>query len=210
MTIVGLKKSYLGLIDKATGKILTGENGLTTDGLYMSNPKDLGTASANITNIAAAGTQKFGDNGLVDVVSSKSFPQVAAVWNNLPFAIKAKIKGEESDGKGGYVQSQDLPQVALIIESESIDHSHSIFYAFGNGQVTETALNIQTDNAAQNRVEDTLTYQSMAFEAWNNQGMKIFNAADTGFDKTAMLKEVMGGYTASAPSGGSGSGTSGQ
>lgn len=210
MTIVGLKKSYLGLIDKATGKILTGENGLTTDGLYMSNPKDLGTASANITNIAAAGTQKFGDNGLVDVVSSKSFPQVAVVWNNLPFAIKAKIKGGESDGKGGYVQSQDLPQVALIIESESIDRSHSIFYAFGNGQVTETALNIQTDNAAQNRVEDTLTYQSMAFEAWNNQGMKIFNGADTGFDKTAMLKEVMGGYTASAPSGGSGSGTSGQ
>ncbi|MDN6023899.1 MAG: phage tail protein [Lactococcus lactis] len=210
MTIVGLKKSYLGLIDKATGKILTGEKGLTTDGLYMSNPKDLGTASANITNIAAAGTQKFGDNGLVDVVSSKSFPQVAVVWNNLPFAIKAKIKGGESDGKGGYVQSQDLPQVALIIESESIDRSHSIFYAFGNGQVTETALNIQTDNAAQNRVEDTLTYQSMAFEAWNNQGMKIFNGADTGFDKTAMLKEVMGGYTASAPSGGSGSGTSGQ
>ena len=208
MTIVGLKKSYLGLIDKATGKILTGQNGLTTDGLYVSNPKDLGTASANITNIAAAGTQKFGDNGLVDVVSSKSFPQVAVVWNNLPFAIKAKIKGGESDGKGGYVQSQDLPQVALIIESESIDRSHSIFYAFGNGQVTETALNIQTDNAAQNRVEDTLTYQSMAFEAWNNQGMKIFNAADTGFDKTAMLKEVMGGYTASAPSGGSG--TSGQ
>ncbi|MDN5479462.1 MAG: phage tail protein, partial [Chryseobacterium sp.] len=192
------------------GKILTGEKGLTTDGLYMSNPKDLGTASANITNIAAAGTQKFGDNGLVDVVSSKSFPQVAVVWNNLPFAIKAKIKGGESDGKGGYVQSQDLPQVALIIESESIDRSHSIFYAFGNGQVTETALNIQTDNAAQNRVEDTLTYQSMAFEAWNNQGMKIFNGADTGFDKTAMLKEVMGGYTASAPSGGSGSGTSGQ
>ncbi|WP_270329624.1 phage tail protein [Lactococcus lactis] len=208
MAIVGLKKSYLGLIDKATGKILTGTAGLTTDGLYVSNPKDYGTASANITNIAAAGTQKFGDNGLVDVVSSKSFPQVAAVWNNLPFAIKAKIKGEESDGKGGYVQSQDLPQVALIIESESIDRSHSIFYAFGNGQVTETALNIQTDNAAQNRVEDTLTYQSMAFEAWNNQGMKIFNAADTGFDKTAMLKEVMGGYTASAPSGGSG--TSGQ
>lgn len=197
MTIVGLKKTYLGLINKATGKIITGPEGLTTDGLYMSNPKDLGTASANITNIAAAGTQKFGDNGLVDVVSAKSFPQVAAVWNNLPFAIKAKIKGEVSDKKGGYVQSQDLPQVALIIESELIDRSHSIFYAFGNGHMTETALNIQTDNTAQNRVEDALTYQSLAFAAWNNQGMKTFNSADPGFDKVAMLKEVMGGYAAS-------------
>ena len=98
MAIVGLKKSYLGLIDKKTGKIITGPEGLTTDGLYISNSKDYGTASANITNIAAAGTQKFGDNGLVDVVSAKSFPQVAAVWNNLPFAIKAKTFNSADPG----------------------------------------------------------------------------------------------------------------
>lgn len=210
MAIVGLKKSYLALIDKNTGKILTGTAGLSADGLYQSNAKDLGTKSANITNIATNGTQVFGDNGLVDITRSKSFPQVAGVWNNLPFAIKSKIKGEVSDGKGGYVQVQDLPQVALIIESETLDRSNSIFYAFANGQVTESAVNIQTDTAAESRVDDTLTYQSFGFDAWNNQGMKTYFSGDTGFDKTAMLKEVMGGYTASAPSGGSGSGTSGQ
>ena len=99
MAIVGLKKSYLALIDKKTGKILTGTTGLSADGLYQSNAKDLGTKSANITNIATNGTQVFGDNGLVDITQSKSFPQVAGVWNNLPFAIKSKIKGEVSDGK---------------------------------------------------------------------------------------------------------------
>ena len=31
--------------------------------------------------------------------------------------------------------------------------------------------------------------------------MKTLNAADTGFDKAAMLKEVMGGYTATSGSG---------
>lgn len=210
MAIVGLKKTYLALIDKNTGKILTGTSGLSADGLYQSNSKDLGTKSANITNIATNGTQVFGDNGLVDITQSKSFPQVAGVWNNLPFAIKSKIKGEVSDGKGGYVQAQDLPQVALIIESETLDRSNSIFYAFAKGQVTESAVNIQTDTAAESRVDDTLTYQSFGFDAWNNQGMKTYFSGDTGFDKTAMLKEVMGGYTASAPSGGSGSGTSGQ
>lgn len=210
MAIVGLKKTYLAIIDKKTGKIKTGTDGLSADGLYQSNSKDLGTKSANITNISTSGTQIFGDNALVDVTSSKSFPQVAGVWNNLPFDVKAKLKGEVSDGKGGYVQSQDLPQIALIVESETLDRANSIFYAFANGQVKETAVNIQTDTAAEVRVDDTLTYQSFGFDAWNNQGMKTYFSGDTGFDKTAMLKEVMGGYTASAPSGGSGSGASGQ
>lgn len=208
MAIVGLKKTYLAIIDKKTGKIKTGTDGLSADGLYQSNSKDLGTKSANITNISTSGTQIFGDNALVDVTNSKSFPQVAGVWNNLPFDVKAKLKGEVSDGKGGYVQSQDLPQIALIVESETLDRANSIFYAFANGQVKETAVNIQTDTAAEVRVDDTLTYQSFGFDAWNNQGMKTYFSGDTGFDKTAMLKEVMGGYTASAPSGGSG--TSGQ
>lgn len=201
MAIVGLKKTYLALIDKKTGKIIDGEDGLTEDGLYMSNAKDLGTSSANITNMATNGTQIFGDNMLTDVTQAKSFPQVAGVWNNLPFDVKAKIKGEKGDGKGGYVQSQDLPQVALIVESETIDRANSIFYAFANGQVTETAVNIQTDNAAENRVTDALTYQSLGFDAWNSQGMKTFYSGDTEFTKEGMLAEVMGGYSAtpSAP-----------
>lgn len=45
MAQVGLKHTYLALID-ANGKILKGDDGLTADGLYTSNSKDLGTASA--------------------------------------------------------------------------------------------------------------------------------------------------------------------
>lgn len=204
MAIVGLKKTYLAIIDKNTGKIKTGIDGLSADGLYQSNSKDLGTKSANITNISTAGTQIFGDNALVDVTSSKSFPQVAGVWNNLPFNIKAKLKGEVSDGKGGYVQSQDLPQISLIVESETLDRANSIFYAFANGQVKETAVNIQTDTAAEVRVDDTLTYQSFGYENWKNQGMKTFFSGDTSFKKEDMLKEVMGGYTATPASNGGG------
>ncbi|MCJ1993802.1 hypothetical protein GYN24_04315 [Lactococcus piscium] len=201
MAIVGLKKTYLALIDKTTGKILSGADGLTTDGLYKSNNKDLGTKGANITNISTNGTQIFGDNNLTDVTSSKSFPQVAGVWNNLPFDVKQKIKGELSDGKGGYVQSQDLPQVALIVESETLDRANSVFYAFANGQITESAVNIQTDTAAEVRVDDTLTYQSFGFEAWKNQGMKTFFSGDTVFKKEDMLKEVFGGYVATSTTG---------
>lgn len=193
MAQVGLKHTYLALIG-ADGKILKSDAGLTADGLYTSNSKDLGTASANITNISTNGTQVFGDNGMVDVTKAKSFPQVAGVWNNLPFDIKAKLLGRESDGNGGYVQSLDLPQVALIVESETLDRKNSIFYAFANGQMSETAVNTQTDNANENRVGDTLTYQSFGVDAWNGQGMKMFFSGDAKFDKAKMLAEVAGGY----------------
>lgn len=195
MANVGLKHTYLAVLDK-DGKILKGEDGLSTDGLYTSNAKDLGTKSANITNLATAGTSVYGDNGQVDTTKSKSFPSVAGVWNNLPWDIKSKILGRESDDKGGYVQSLDLPRVALIVESETLDRKNSFFYAFSNGQMIESALNLQSDQNTEQRVDDSLTYQSFGDDRWNGQGIKIFYSGDETFKKEDMLKEVMGGYVA--------------
>lgn len=197
MANVGLKHTYLAVLDK-DGNILKGDSGLSADGLYTSNAKDLGTASANISNLATAGTAVYGDNGQVDTTKSKSFPSVAGVWNNLPWDIKSKILGRESDEKGGYVQSLDLPRVALIVESETLDRQHSFFYAFSNGQMIESALNLQSDQNTEQRVTDALTYQSFGDDRWNGQGIKIFYSGDTGFKKEDMLKEVMGGYVASS------------
>lgn len=196
MAQVGLKHTYLALVD-ADGKIISGEAGLSIDGLYTSNTRDLGTVSANITNIATAGAAQYGDNGQVDTLKSKSFPSVAGVWNNLPWDIKSKILGRESDGKGGYVQSMDLPRVALIIESETLDRQHSFFYAFSHGQMIESGVNVQTDTNTEVRQNDTLSYQSFGDDRWNGQGIKIFYSGDEGFKKEDMLAEVMGGYTAS-------------
>lgn len=195
MANVGLKHTYLAVLDK-DGKILKGEDGLSADGLYTSNAKDLGTKSANISNIATAGTAVYGDNGQVDTTKSKSFPSVAGVWNNLPFDIKSKVLGRKSDSKGGYVQSMDLPRVALIVESETLDRQNSFFYAFSNGQMIESALNLQTDQNTEQRVDDALTYQSFGDDRWNGQGIKIFYSGDESFKKEDMLAEVMGGYVA--------------
>ena len=63
----------------------------------------------------------------------------------------------------------------------------------------ESALNLQTDNQTEQRVTDSLTYQSMGDDRWNGNGIKIFYSGDEGFKKEDMLKEVMGGYTASTP-----------
>lgn len=193
---VGLKRTYLAKLDE-NKKLQTGDKGLTEDGLYMSNALDQGTASANITNLGAAGTAKYGDNGMVGQSKSKSFPQVAGVWNALPFDVKQKLVGRESDGKGGYVESTETQYAALIVETETLDRQNSIYYAFSSGEFFEPASNIQTDNQTSQEVTDALTYQSFGDDRWNGQGIKIFFSGDEGFNKDDMLKEVMGGYAAS-------------
>lgn len=193
---VGLKHTYMALVDE-DNKIITGDAGLAEDGLYTSNAKDLGTSSANITNMAQAGTQIYGDNGMVDQSKAKSFPQVAGVWNGLPFETKQKLLGREGDGKGGWVDTTSTHKVALIVETETLDRANSIFYSFSNGEFIEPASNIQTDNNAEQRVTDALTYQSFGDDRWNGQGMKVFFSGAEGFKKEDMLKEVMGGYAAS-------------
>nr|WP_238334547.1 phage tail protein [Weissella paramesenteroides] len=133
---VGLKRTYLAKLDE-NKNIQTGEKGLADDGLYMSNAFDRGTASANISNLGAAGTAQYGDNGMVAQSKSKSFPQVAGVWNALPFHVKQKLLGRESDGKGGYVDSLETQYASLIVETETLDRQSSIFYAFSS----ENSLN---------------------------------------------------------------------
>ena len=195
---VGLNRTYLAVLDD-NNKILTGEDGLTEDGLYMSNRADQGTASANITNLGAAGTSKYGDNGNAGQSKSKSFPQVAGVWNALPFHVKQKLLGRETDGKGGYVDSTSTKPAALIVETETLDRQNQIYYALSSGEFIEPASNIQSDNQTTQEVTDALTYQSFGDDRWNGQGIKIFFSGDEGFKKEDMLKEVMGGYVASSP-----------
>lgn len=195
---VGLKQTYLALLDE-NRKLVKGEQGLTDDGLYVSNSHDQGTASANISNLGAAGEAKYGDNGMVSQSKAKSFPQVAGVWNALPFDVKQKLLGRESDGKGGYVDSTATTNAALIVETETLDRQASIYYAFSAGEFFEPGSNIQTDNQTSQEVTDALTYQSFGDDRWNGQGIKIFYSRDEGFKKEDMLKEVMGGYVASSP-----------
>ena len=89
----------------------------------------------------------------------------------------------------------DLPQVALIVESSTLDRQNSFYYAFQKGDMIETALNLQTDTNTEQRVDDSLTYQSYGVDAWNGQGIKTFYSGDEGFKKDEMLKEVFGGYS---------------
>ena len=121
-------------------------------------------------------------------------------FNDLPFDIKQKLLGRTSDGKGGYLQG-DRPRVAMTIETQNIKRTNSIWFGFANGEVQETAANLQTDTNNEVRVDDALTFTSFGVEAWNNEAMKVYSDIDAKFDKAAMQADVFGTAGTATPSG---------
>ena len=207
MATVGLYGIAFGLVD-STQKIITDTtNGLGTDGIYEVGRADLGGKTANITGLSAVPVKIYGFNQVQDVTMPTSEPSVALDINDLNFQVKQKIKGFVSDGKGGYVDENLKAHVALLITAQTIDRLHFVYYGFGDGILTETAANIQTDNNAEQRTDDTLTYTALSTIAFNNQPYKIYSDLDPNFDKANMYKEVFGGYVLPASSTGSGTTT---
>lgn len=199
MAIAGLKLITLALRDKETGELLKGDAGLSADGLFPVTTAMLGSKSANITNISANGTAIYGNNTKVDQTQTKGEPSVALDFNDLPFDVKQKLLGRVSDGKGGYLQ-ETRPRVAMTIETQTTDRKNSIYFGFANGEVQETAANVQTDTNNEVRVDDALTFTSFGVEEWNNEAMKVYFSGDAKFEKTAMQADVFGVSTP-APAG---------
>jgi hypothetical protein len=199
MATVGLYQIQLALVDESQ-KLISGTGaGLGTDGIYTVDHKDLGTKTANITGLAGTIAKIYGNNNVQDVTVGTSEPSVALDINNLDYKIKQQIKGFVSDSKGGYTDENLKAHVALLITTQTIDRLHFVYYGFGDGIMTETAANIQTDQASEERVDDALTYTALSTMAFNNQPYKIYSDLDSGFDKANMYKEVFGGYVLPTP-----------
>ena len=205
MATVGLYQIQLALVD-GQQKLISGTGaGLGTDGIYTVDHKDLGVKTAKITGLAGTIAKIYGNNNVQDVTVGTSEPTVALDINNLDHTIKQQIKGFVSDKKGGWTDENLKAHVALLITTQTIDRLHFVYYGFGDGIMTETAANIQTDAAAEQRVDDTLTYTALSTMAFNNQPYKIYSDLDSKFDKANMYKETFGGYV--LPAGSTGSGT---
>ena len=196
MAIVGLKMVTLALVNPKTQQIITGEQGLSTNGILEVGSDMLGTKTANISNMEGQATKISGNNAVQDVLIAPGSPTVALDFNNLDFEVKQKLLGFVSDSKGGYVMKGDKPHVALLIETETLDRKNSIYFGFANGIMQENAQNIATDtDTAQTRNDDNMTYNALSAKNFNGEPLKKYYSGATGFQKTDMLKEVFGGYT---------------
>lgn len=199
MATVGLKLVTLALKDSETGKILTGENGLSENGLLPITTQMWGTKTANITNIQAAGTIQYGNNVGVFVSTPKGAPQVALDFNKLPFEVTQKIVGRKQDpDTGAWIESGKHPSVAMLIESESIDRMNKVYYGFGNGSMTQASINNGTDTNAETMATDALTYQALSTPEFDGEMLAMYSDVSTTFDETKMKQQVFAGYVAPA------------
>lgn len=199
MAIVGLKMVRLALVDSKTQKLLKGADGLSTDGVIEVDSSMLGTRTANISNLEGQATKVPGNNQTQDVMVAPGSPTVAFDFNNLDFDIKQKLLGFRPDGKGGYAMDGEKPHTAVLIESETLDRKHSVFFGFANGIMQESAQNVATDtDTAQTRHDDNMTFNALSAISFNGEPFKKYFSGASTFDKTNMYKEVFGGYVLSA------------
>lgn len=199
MAIVGLKLVTLALVDPKTQQLIKGTNGLSESGIIEVGSDMLGTKTANISNMEGSATKIPGNNAVQGVLIAPGSPTVALDFNNLDFEIKQKLLGYRSDSKGGYTLSGDKPRVAMLIESETLDRAHSVYFGFANGIMQENAQNVATDtDTAQTRNDDNMTYNALSAKAFNGEPLKKYYSGADGFQEANMLKEVFGGYTAGA------------
>ena len=204
MAIVGLKMVRLALVEAKTQNLIKGAQGLSETGVIEVDSSMLGTKTANISNMEGQASKIPGNNVVQDVLIAPGSPTVALDFNNLDFEIKQKLLGFKSDGKGGYVMQGDKPHVAMLIESETLDRAKSVYFGFANGIMQENAQNIATDtDTAQTRNDDNMTYNALSAKAFGGEPLKKYYSGASGFDKTAMLKEVFSGYTGTQGSSGS-------
>ncbi len=198
MATVGLKLVTLALKNEA-GQIITGEQGLSENGLLPVTTQMWGTKTANITNIQSTGTINYGNNVAVFVSTPKGAPQVALDFNKLPFEVTQKLVGRAKDAKtGAWIETGKHPSVALLIESQSIDRLHRVFYGFGNGTMTQASVNNGTDTNAETMATDALTYQALSTPEFDGEMLAMYSDVSTEFNEGKMMEQVFKGYKATS------------
>ncbi|MCI1850046.1 phage tail protein [Schleiferilactobacillus harbinensis] len=200
MATVGLYGIAFGLVDQDQ-KLITGTGkGLGTDGLYVVGRADLGGKTANITGLSGTPVKKYGFNRVQAVDIPQAEPSVALDINDLNFAIKQQIKGMINDQKGGYTDQGIQAHVAMLITTQTIDRLHYVYYGFGDGILSESGANLQTDTNQSQYADDTLTFTALTCDSFGGAAYKLYSDLDSNFDKAHMYSEVFGGYVLSPSS----------
>lgn len=199
MATVGVKSAILGIVNE-TGTLVTDEKtGLSATGIYEVNLQtSKGVTQANITGLSPQITKIYGSNAVADSSIGIPAPQVALGANDIPHVIVDKVTGMEIGEDGSATNKASmLPSVPLIVESSAVRDGKSIYFAFFDTTVVRGEENLQTNNTAEVRQIDNLTFSANA-RASDGANYKIFYADSEGFDKEKMLQEVFPGYAPKA------------
>lgn len=198
MATIGLWGIYTGIRGNDGNVVCDSKKGLSDEGVYFvstdKNAGNLGSKTANITGLAATPTKIDGNNQVVDVTNPPSSPSVAWTANEINYLVKQKILGRESNGKGGYVDTDNTVECPLIIVSQSTISRKKVFFCFGRGVFNEASHNVQTNTStAETRDDDNLTYTALTYDKFGGKPYAVFYEDDPQFDEKAMFDMVFPG-----------------
>lgn len=197
MAVVGLQTTYVGIKDE-DGNVIVGvdKGGVSETGVYeidTSKKKgNLGATTANITGLSGTLTKVYGNDALVDVSNPPSAPSVALAYNQINVAVKQALLGRKLSN-GGYVDTDDTVESALIVASHDEIENKAIYFAFPRGVFNETQQNVQSNtDTAQTRETEQMTFTALASPALGNKTYKIYYEGAKDFSMKKMFDEVFG------------------
>ncbi|MCK8617556.1 phage tail protein [Fructobacillus sp. M158] len=208
MATLGIKRAWVARIGD-DGKVITGINGINgdpsdKDGKFLIDESTShGVASANMTNLQGALSDIWASNKLVYKSAAKGNAQTVLTVMSLPAEVKGRILGLAEDGRGGFSingKANSNNRIALLVESaDAFDETKSVYIGFFQGIVTEAFENVATNDSAEKRTTDVLTFGHLERRD-EGFGKRYFSWLDN-FDKDKMFAEIFpSGTTVSSSS----------
>lgn len=210
----GVNWAKLAILD-GTGNLISDatKGGIGPDGVYEAVNKSVGIIEAKISGIEQKGNAVFANNGVGRYSYGMQQPSMTLNALDMDYDVYNKIKGYDSDGKGGFVlSSKEKPHVAVLVAAQDYAGNY-IYLAFANANVVETDLDKKTNDTKPE--DDTISLEVDALNPLKDgifedsvgqqKPYKVYFSQASGFDEAAMYSEVFGGYTAtpSTPTAGS-------
>lgn len=191
MGFVGIEEVKVG-IKTLDGKLITGKNGLTDNGiLTIDSTNYLGTSKASITGLEGSATEVFGNNQKVDVTYGNAPIKVGLTVNNFLLEPKMKLLGYKEGDHGDFQKTTHQRSCALI-KTLAINSSNVVYFGFPLGTFSESAVNLQTNTQTEQRAEDELTFDALNSNDINSAKMKVYYSGNPNFSYDKMIEDIFG------------------
>lgn len=201
MLIHGIKTAWIVLKSPDGKNLLTGEKGLSQNGIFELDHSVLGVASAELKGLDGSKLEKItGNNSVQYSYADPLNPTCSLTVNSLDMATLAKIVGMEKQGTG-WQMADTKPIGGLIVKAPSMTSDDAVYFAFPSGNFLMGDKKLDTDtDSKKTPVTDQLSFAAIDDPNINDM-YRIFATTDSDWkSENDMFKELFPDYTGAAGS----------
>lgn len=194
MSVVGIQRVFLGLLDENGAPIIDADRGLGATGLIEITNEMLGTNSVN-WQVSKDGEEVDGNNVEVDYIKGQPQSSMDIVFNDLPWDIKNKVLGRVKLDNG-WVDSLVNSYVCVITESPTIDFKDMVYICQPKSVATSKGINMQSSTSKKvNRTTDEISFEGLTSDKANDMPVIYGSTKDAGFNVGQFFSQVFPGQT---------------